>query len=143
MFSELFSANPHIFIGRHNPLADRPSVTLEDLEPLPCITYEQGDQNALYFSEEILPTLNHSKSIKVTDKGTIIDLMVGTNGYTISSGVCPAFLRGDDIVSIPLDVDEVIRLGVITHRDYRPTPLGEKYLAILHQIVDGATEKKG
>lgn len=143
VFSELFSANPHIFIGRHNPLADRPSVTLEDLEPLPCITYEQGDQNALYFSEEILPTLNHSKSIKVTDKGTIIDLMVGTDGYTISSGVCPAFLRGDDIVSIPLDVDEVIRLGVITHRDYRPTPLGEKYLAILHQIVDGATEKKG
>lgn len=135
VFSELFSARPHIFVGRNNPLAGRASVTLNDLEPLPCLTYEQGDQNAFYFSEEILSTLNHDKSIKVTDKGTIIDLMVGTDGYTISSGICPSYLRGEDIISIPLEVDEVIRIGVITHRDSKPSPLGEKYLEILHRVV--------
>ena len=140
VFSELFSARPHIFVGRNNPLAGRESVTLADLEPLPCLTYEQGDQNAFYFSEEILSTLNHEKSIKVTDKGTIIDLMVGTDGYTISSGICPSYLRGDDIISIPLTVDEVIRIGVITHRDYRPTVLGEKYLEILHRVVGDMQE---
>ena len=64
---------------------------MKDLESLPCLTYEQGDQNSFYFSEEILSTLNHEKSIKVTDKGTIIDLMTGTDGYTISSGICPSF----------------------------------------------------
>ena len=140
VFSELFSARPHIFVGRNNPLAGRESVTLVDLEPLPCLTYEQGDQNAFYFSEEILSTLNHEKSIKVTDKGTIIDLMVGTDGYTISSGICPSYLRGEDIISIPLTVDEVIRIGVITHRDYRPTVLGEKYLEILHRVVGDMQE---
>ena len=140
VFSELFSARPHIFVGRNNPLAGRESVTLVDLEPLPCLTYEQGDQNAFYFSEEILSTLNHEKSIKVTDKGTIIDLMVGTDGYTISSGICPSYLRGDDIISIPLTVDEVIRIGVITHRDYRPTVLGETYLRILHRVVGDMQE---
>ena len=140
VFSELFSARPHIFVGRNNPLAGRESVTLADLEPLPCLTYEQGDQNAFYFSEEILSTLNHEKSIKVTDKGTIIDLMVGTDGYTISSGICPSYLRGDDIISIPLTVDEVIRIGVITHRDYRPTVLGEKYLESLHRVVGDMQE---
>ena len=140
VFSELFSARPHIFVGRNNPLAGRASVTLADLEPLPCLTYEQGDQNAFYFSEEILSTLNHEKSIKVTDKGTIIDLMVGTDGFTISSGICPSYLRGDDIISIPLTVDEVIRIGVITHRDYRPTVLGEKYLEILHRVVGDMQE---
>ena len=71
VFSELFSARPHIFIGRNNPLAGRKSVNMKDLESLPCLTYEQGDQNSFYFSEEILSTLNHEKSIKVTDKGTI------------------------------------------------------------------------
>ena len=140
VFSELFSARPHIFVGRNNPLAGRESVTLADLEPLPCLTYEQGDQNAFYFSEEILSTLNHEKSIKVKDKGTIIDLMVGTDGYTISSGICPSYLRGEDIISIPLTVDEVIRIGVITHRDYRPTVLGEKYLEILHRVVGDMQE---
>lgn len=134
-FSELFAAKPHIFVGRNNPLAGRRIVTLEDLMPLPCLTYEQGDQNAFYFSEEILSTLNHDKSIKVTDKGTIIDLMVGTNGYTISSGICPSYLRGEEIISIPLEVDEIIRIGVITHRDYRPTKLGQMYLDILRRVV--------
>ena len=137
VFSELFSARPHIFVGRNNPLAGRESVTLADLEPLPCLTYEQGDQNAFYFSEEILSTLNHEKSIKVTDKNTIVDLMVGTDGYTISSGICPSYLRGDEIISIPLEVDELIRIGVITHRDYRPTKLGQMYLDILHRVVGG------
>ena len=140
VFSELFSARPHIFVGRNNPLAGRESVTLADLEPLPCLTYEQGDQNAFYFSEEILSTLNHEKSIKVTDKSTIVDLMIGTDGYTISSGICPSYLRGEDIISIPLTVDEVIRIGVITHRDYRPTVLGEKYLEILHRVVGDMQE---
>ena len=140
IFSELLAAKPHIFVGRNNPLAGRESVTLADLEPLPCLTYEQGDQNAFYFSEEILSTLNHEKSIKVTDKSTIVDLMVGTDGYTISSGICPSYLRGEEIISIPLTVDEVIRIGVITHRDYRPTVLGEKYLEILHRVVGDMQE---
>ncbi len=140
VFSELFSAKPHIFVGKNNPLAGRASVTLEDLKDLPCLTYDQGDQNAFYFSEEILSTLNHNKSVKVTDKGTIINLMVGTDGYTISSGICPSYLRGDDIISIPLEVDEVIRIGVITHRDYRPTALGEEYLEILHRVVGSMQE---
>ena len=134
-FSELFAARPHIFVGRNNPLSGRMSVSMADLVDLPCLTYDQGDQNAFYFSEEILSTLNHDRSIKVTDKGTIIDLMVGTDGYTISSGICPSYLRGEDIISIPLQVDERIRIGVITHKDYRPTPLGQEYLDVLHRIV--------
>ena len=106
VFSELFSARPHIFIGRNNPLAGRERVNMKDLESLPCLTYEQGDQNSFYFSEEILSTLNHEKSIKVTDKGTIIDLMTGTDGYTISSGICPSYLRGDDIIR---DANELLQ----------------------------------
>ena len=122
---------------------------MKDLESLPCLTYEQGDQNSFYFSEEILSTLNHEKSIKVTDKGTIIDLMTGTDGYTISSGICPSYLRGDDIIR---DANELLQKagkpaqltlsaetrpirGVITHKDYRPTALGQMYLDVLHRVV--------
>ena len=143
-FSDLFEARPHIFIGRNHPLAGRAMVTLEDLRDLPCLTYDQGDQNALYYSEEILSAMDHDKSIMVTDKSTIVDLMVGTSGYTISSGLCPSYLRGDDIVSIPLDVDEIIRVGVITHRDVALSPLARTYLDILHRLVKNeVTEQTG
>ena len=135
VFSELFSARPHIFIGQNNPLAGLSTVTLEDIADLPCLTYEQGDQNAFFYSEEILSTMEHARSIKVTDKGTIIDLMTGTNAYTISSGMCPSYLRGDSIVSIPLEVDEIIRIGVISRKDSRLSPLGERYLQELKQVT--------
>lgn len=134
-FSDLFTARPHIFVGRNNPLAGRRMVTLDDLKDLPCLTYDQGDQNALYYSEEILSAMDHGKSIMVTDKSTIVDLMVGTSGYTISSGLCPSYLRGDDIISIPLDVDEIIRVGVITHRDVALSALARDYLTILRRLV--------
>ena len=55
--------------------------------------------------------------------------------WNISSGICPSYLRGDDIISIPLDVEEIIRIGVITHKDYRPTALGQMYLDVLHRVV--------
>ena len=135
LFTELFSTRPHIFIGRNNPLAHRATVKLEDIAALPCLAYDQGDQNAFFYSEEILSTMNHARSIKVTDKGTIIDLMTGTDAYTISSGMCPSYLRGDSIVSIPLEVDEVIRIGVISRKDNRLSALGEQYLEELRRVT--------
>lgn len=135
IFSTLFHARPHIFIGRHHPLASRDSVKLQDLEGLPWLSYDQGDRSASYFAEELISAADHPRAIRVTDKSSIIDLMTGTDGYTISSGICPSYLRGEEIVSIPLEVDETIRIGVITRQDSHLSPLGEEYLTILREIV--------
>ncbi len=136
VFSELFAVGPHILISRENPLAGRKSVALADLEELPCLTYEQGEHNSFYFSEEILSTLDHRKSIKVSDRAAVINLLIGLDAYTIATGVFPFYLHGDDIIALPLEVDETIRVGVITHRDYTPTRLGEIYISALKRIAD-------
>lgn len=136
IFSELFVATPHIFICKENPLANRSSVNLDDLEDLPYLEYEQGKHNSFYFSEEILSTLNHKKTIKVSDRAAVVNLLIGINAYTISTGVFPSYLHGDDIIAIPLEVDEKIHVGVITHKDYIPTRLGELYLLALKRIAE-------
>jgi len=136
IFSELFAASPHIFVSRNNPLANRKYVTLDDLEELPYVTYEQGEHNSFYFAEEILSTLHHKKSIKVSDRAAVVNLLIGVDAYTISTGVFPSYLHGDDIIAVPLEVDEIIRVGVITHKDYVPTRLGEIYLNALKKIAD-------
>jgi DNA-binding transcriptional LysR family regulator len=136
IFSELFTAKPHVFVCKENPLASRPWVTLDDLEDLPCLNYEQGDHNSFYFSEEILSTLSHKKMIKVSDRAAVVNLLIGVNAYIISTGVFPSYLHGDDIIAIPLDVDEKIQVGIITHKDYTPTRLGEIYLNALKRIAD-------
>lgn len=111
VFTPLFVAKPHIFVSRYNPLTSKSSVNLSDLEDYPYLSYEQGEVNSFYFSEEILSTLSHKKSIKVSDRATIFNLMVGLNGYTISSGIISSKLNDDKIVAIPLNVDDDITMG--------------------------------
>ncbi|GEO79404.1 transcription regulator [Companilactobacillus mindensis DSM 14500] len=136
-FTPLFKALPHVFVGRQNPLTKKKRVTLADLTDYPYLSYEQGDNNSFYFSEEILSTLDRKKNIKVSDRATIFNLMVGLNGYTISSGIISNKLNDDKIVAIPLDVDDSMTLGWLKHRQLELSPIAKNYLEMLKEHIRG------
>lgn len=114
-FHSLFVAKPHIFISIQNPLAGKGYVTMEDLQGYPYLSFEQGEFNSFYFSEEILSTAYHKKNIHVSDRATLFNLLIGLNGYTISTGILSADLNGTNIVSVPLQVDDSINVGWIAN----------------------------
>lgn len=134
-FKPLFTAKPHIFISTKNPLAGREHVTLDDLSPYPCLSFEQGEHNSFYFSEEILSTAFRKKSIFVSDRATLFNLLIGLHGYTISTGVISTELNGTDIIAVPLLSDETITVGWISHKDLNLSPLGAIYIEALKKIV--------
>ena len=137
VFKRLFVAKPHVFVGSENPLAKKPFVTLEDLAPYPRLSYEQGDHNAFYFSEEILSTLESNKDIMVRDRATLFNLLVGLNGYTICSGVINEELNGKHIVAVPLQVEDSMEIGYITHRKLVLSPFAEHYIEELKRFAIG------
>ena len=104
-FTPLFTAKPHVFVSASSPLAQKDALTLEDLKPYPRLSYEQGEHNSFYFSEEILSTLDSKKDIQVRDRATLFNLLIGLNGYTICSGVISEALNGPNIRAIPLLVE--------------------------------------
>lgn len=130
-FHTLFSAQPHIFISNQNPLADKKSVSLADLEEFPCLSFEQGEHNSFYFSEEILSTVYHKKSIRVSDRATLFNLLIGLNGYTICSGILDSGLNGDQIISIPLETDEDMTIGWIENNKTILSHAAQRYIEIL------------
>lgn len=132
-FEPLFTAKPHVFVGSSNPLAGKSSITLEELAPFPRLSYEQGEHNAFYFSEEILSTLDSQKDIMVSDRATLFNLLVGLNGYTICSGVINEELNGKHIVAVPLTVDDYMEIGYITHKKVQPGRFGSRYIALLKE----------
>ena len=71
---------------------------MEDLEPYPYIYFEQGESNSFYFAEEVLSTFQHKKSIRVTDRATCFNLILGLNGYTPSAGIYIEELGGGDLI---------------------------------------------
>ena len=132
-FTRLFVAKPPVFVGIDNPLARKMEVMLKDLAPYPRLSYEQGDHNAFYFSEEILSTLESRKDIMVRDRATLFNLLIGLNGYTICSGVINAELNGENIIAIPLDVDDYMEIGYLTHKRLVPGRFAECYIQALRE----------
>jgi DNA-binding transcriptional LysR family regulator len=135
-FHPLFLADPHIFVSRRNPIASRKRATLDDLAGLPRLTFDQGANNSFYFAEEILSTLSSKQEIRVSDRATIFNLMIGLGGYTISTGIISDELD-PEIVAIPLDVDERIEIGWIGHAAIPLTELAQRYLDEVRDVVAG------
>lgn len=135
-FTLLFTATPHVFVSRRNPLAKRSSVTLNDLKAFPRLTYEQGVNNSFYYSEELHSTEESEKSIIVTDRATLFNLLIGLNGYTISSGILGRDLNGTNVVSIPLESDELMEIGYIAPTDRPLSAVSKRYLEHLKTYIE-------
>ncbi len=135
VFMPLFVAKPHVFIGKDSPLASKEMLTPNDLKPYPRLSYEQGNHNSFYFSEEILSTLDCDKDLIVCDRATLFNMLVGLNGYTICSGVISEELNGSNIIAKPLDVDDYMEIGYILPTSIKPSPMTVKYISLLEELV--------
>jgi DNA-binding transcriptional LysR family regulator len=135
VFEELFVAKPHIFISSRHPLADHEIINLDELEGYPYLSFEQGNNNSFYFSEEILSTLDRNKNIKVRDRATLFNLAIGLNGYTVSSGVISKELNGESIIARPLLVEEHMCIGTIMQKNMPLSRYGRAYIDALKKHV--------
>ncbi|MCD7778223.1 MAG: LysR family transcriptional regulator [Clostridiales bacterium] len=131
IFHELFSTTPHVFISKTHPLASKEVIELEDLAEYPYFSYEQGSYNSFYFSEEALSTMERKKNIRVCDRATLFNLLIGLNGYTICTGVINEELNGANVISRPLNAEEKITIGYLTRKNINLSHLGEIYLKYL------------
>ena len=136
-FHLLFVTEPHVFISRQHPLAKKKIITNEELADYPYLSYEQGEHNSFYFSEEIFSSFERKKNIRVSDRATLFNLLIGLNGYTVCSGIIDQKLNGEDIIAVPLADEGDMRIGYVTHRKGMISRLGETYLEALKKYITG------
>ena len=144
-FTPLIRCRAFVYLWKGHPLAERKEITYEDLLPYPCLSFEQGDNSNFYLSEEILSTNEYPRIIKCCDRATVLNLMVGLNGYTLCSGIICEELNGDDYVAVPykeggVSADSVMEIGIVTRKNSVLSPLGEKYIAEIKRYL-GLTEE--
>ena len=132
-FTELFSCKTYVYLWKGNPLASKKLITMEDLEEYPCLSFEQGSNNAFYFAEEVLSTYDYKRIIKANDRATLLNLMVGLNAYTLCSGIICEELNGGDYCAIPLGSEEEMMIGYISRKGVPLSPLGRMYLEELEK----------
>lgn len=134
-FHQLFVAKPHVFISRTHPLASSKIITNEELEKYPYLSFEQGEHNSFYFSEEIFSAFERKKNIRVRDRATLFNLLIGLDGYTVCSGVIDEKLNGKEIIAVPLADESDMRIGYINHKKGYLGNLGSYYLESLQKYL--------
>ena len=134
-FHQLYVAKPHVFISRKHPLAGKDRIANEELEEYPYLSFEQGEHNSFYFSEEVFAAVERKKNIRVRDRATLFNLLIGLNGYTVCSGVIDKKLNGKDIIAVPLADENDMRIGYITHRKGMLSRLGNTYLEAIKKYL--------
>ena len=132
-FTELFQCD--VYLGNNHPLASKDKITFEELSDYPCLSFEQGDKNSFYFAEEVFSTLQYKQMIKADDRATMLNLMVGMNGYTLCSGIICEELNGDGYSAIPLDTDEKMTIGYIKRKGMHISHIGKNYIEILRSYA--------
>ena len=135
-FNELLQCSIYVYMWKGHPLADKGEISLKDLEKYPCLSFEQGSNNSFYFAEEVLSTYEYKRLIKANDRATMLNLMVGLNGYTLCSGIICEELNGSDYVAVKLSSDEIMTIGYLVRKGAIISPLGQKYIEEIGKYKD-------
>jgi DNA-binding transcriptional LysR family regulator len=135
-FEELFQCGTYVYLWGEHPLAKKVVIEMNELEEYPCLAFEQGKNNSFYLAEEMMSTYDYKRIIKVDDRATILNLMVGLNGYTLCSGIISEELNGDDYKAIPLLESQKMRIGYIKRRGSNMSSLAELYIEELKKYQD-------
>lgn len=132
-FTPLFDCSIYAYMSRNNPLAieklkNGELIKMEELDDYPCLAFDQGDHNSAYFAEEMLSSYQYKKLIRVNDRATILNFMIGSNGYTLCSGIICEDLNGSDYCAIKLDTDEKMTIGYISRKKSVMSKIAVKYI---------------
>ena len=128
-FHSLIRCSPYVYLWKGHPLAGEKKITFEQLANYPCLSFEQGDNSTFYLAEELLSTAEYPHMIKANDRATMLNLMIGLNGYTLCSGIICEELNGSDYIAVPFDDNnEVMEIGYITLKNVILSETAEVYI---------------
>ena len=136
-FVPLFECEIYVYMWKGHPLAKQKEISLEELEEYPCLGFAQGEHNSFYFAEEVLSTYQYKRFIRANDRATMLNLMVGLNGFTLCSGIICEELNGKDYRAVKLKSDEKMTIGYIARKDSVLSAIGEKYLQEIAKYQEG------
>lgn len=138
-YHSLATCGIYVYMWKDHPLAKNDFITMEELMEYPCLSFEQGANSSFYFAEEALSTSSYPKVIKANDRATMLNLMVGINGYTLCCGYICEELNGSDYVAVPFKDEDNTELKVeliyIIRKDIKLSPIGERFISELQKYL--------
>lgn len=137
-FHKLIECTVYVYLWRGHPLADNETISFEELSDYPNLSFEQGSDSSFYFAEEIFSTYEFPQTIKANDRATMLNLMMGLNGYTLCSGIICEELNGYEYKAVPLEPSQngVMEIGYITRKNHVPSRIASLYIEKIRNYLE-------
>ncbi len=131
-FHRLIDCRVFVYLWKNHPLAIKTGLTAAELNDYPCLSFEQGADSSLYLAEEIFVGNEFPQTIKANDRATMLNLMVGLNGFTLCSGIICEELNGDEYRAVPFlnteENNQSMEIGYITRKNQLISKIGNMYI---------------
>lgn len=135
-FTQFLRVLPHVFIRKGHPLAQHKCLSYSDLKDYPYVSYEQGIHNASFFTEELASGICSDKHVEISDRASLMNVLLITDCYTVGTGIMPSALNDGNIICIPLESETLFyRIGYILRADRKNSSLTEKFIRLLTEFA--------
>lgn len=132
VFTELLKAMPHIYIRKEHVLSCCSVISLKDLADFPYVFYEQGKHSNSFFAEEIIGVFGN-KQVEISDRASLMNVLLATDCYTVGTGIMPSMLNADRILSIPFQSDDYYIIGYIIREDKKMSDITKSFIKLLRK----------
>lgn len=132
-FTEFLKTPPHLFVKSSHELSSKKRISYDEITSYPFVCYEQGEyNNSSLFTEEMSSNVVSNKRIVISDRATLMNVLLKTDCFTVGTGIMPSELNDKKIVGIPIITDEIYIVGYITKKNHLNSKITEKFLSLLN-----------
>lgn len=122
---------------KDHPLAKEPKITLPMLSPYPYIFYDSG-KDPYGYTEEIFFLIHPQRSIAVSDRSSMLNIIRHSEGYSLCSGWLLEGYSDADLITRPLSLptDTTMQVGWIAKRGYSLDAECEQFLEFCQESLN-------
>ena len=133
-FALVLKVKPHVFVRKGHFLAKKDCLSYSDVKEFPFVSYEQGKHANSFFTEEIMEEAVYKRHIEISDRASLMNVLLTTDCYTIGTGIMPSNLNEGKIISIPLESEDYYNIGYILNSDRKISDMTVCFIEMLNEM---------
>ena len=131
----LIEQTPHIYIREGHPLSTKESILWEDSKDFPAISYYQGIDSSINFSNELIFPTNSDRIIYISDKGTLETILSNSDAYIVGTGIKARTRFFEKIMVKPIKEENLLKIVWISRERSVFPDMVKKYIKILEETI--------
>lgn len=135
VYHKLMQKTPHVYIREGHPLSEKENILWEDLRDYPALTFYQGIDKSINFSNELIFPTNSNKVIYISDTSALKTMLMSSDAYIVATGITSYTAFFEKILVKPIVEEKSINIVWISREKSNYSDMDRKYIEFLRKTI--------